>query len=248
MEEKLKQMEQYLNNERQTFIEYKDFIDVSTFQRLKDMMNSYSKNKVKECFERTDIAGKQFDIEYPCVHCLKPVREQVSKSKLFSYLECKEVQLCYDCKEEDRKKERERLNAFLEKQREENIKLNNQLYDFWLSPDALEEKQDIKNLIYSRTYDIKGYLQLIIGNANKWELRDYVNNQLSYKMFLTTPYWKEVSQLAKRKAKFSCQLCGSKENLNVHHKTYEHKGTEINHLEDLIVLCQNCHSKFHEVK
>ena len=29
-------------------------------------------------------------------------------------------------------------------------------------------------------------------------------------------------------------------------KNYEHHGEEHNHLDDLIVLCSGCHSKFHD--
>jgi 5-methylcytosine-specific restriction endonuclease McrA len=33
--------------------------------------------------------------------------------------------------------------------------------------------------------------------------------------------------------------------VNVHHRTYEHHGEEHQYLDDLILLCHPCHSKFH---
>jgi len=46
----------------------------------------------------------------------------------------------------------------------------------------------------------------------------------------------------------TCEICGekSKKLLNVHHKNYDNKGNELFHLTDLVVLCFNCHHKFHE--
>ena len=52
----------------------------------------------------------------------------------------------------------------------------------------------------------------------------------------------------KFKCGFICQECLKPFNvyhLNTHHKTYIHHGEEIDHLEDLIVLCQECHEKEH---
>jgi len=69
---------------------------------------------------------------------------------------------------------------------------------------------------------------------------------MEYSDFLKTPYWKGVSEKKKSQAEFKCQLCSSNANLATHHRTYETHGYEINYLKDLIVLCKECHSKFHE--
>lgn len=52
----------------------------------------------------------------------------------------------------------------------------------------------------------------------------------------------------KKRAKFRCQLCNSPLDLQAHHRTYEHKGDELNHLNDLICLCKKCHKNFHAVE
>ena len=68
---------------------------------------------------------------------------------------------------------------------------------------------------------------------------------MKYRDFLNTPYWKIVAAYVKYKAKFKCQICGKSGVLNVHHRNYEHHGTEVYHTEDLICLCDECHNLYH---
>jgi hypothetical protein len=72
--------------------------------------------------------------------------------------------------------------------------------------------------------------------------------QSQYQAYLLTPYWREVSRAVKKRAGFRCQLCNSPLDLQAHHRTYEHKGDELNHLNDLICLCKKCHKNFHAVE
>lgn len=70
--------------------------------------------------------------------------------------------------------------------------------------------------------------------------------EMKYEDFLQTDYWKMVSEQARINAHFKCQLCGCKDKkLNVHHNTYEHRGEEFKHMEDLICLCEDCHNFYH---
>ena len=70
--------------------------------------------------------------------------------------------------------------------------------------------------------------------------------EMEYDQFLNTEYWKKVRQAKLRACGHKCQLCGSKRNLHIHHNSYEHHGEEDKHLEDLIVLCSDCHALFHQ--
>jgi len=70
--------------------------------------------------------------------------------------------------------------------------------------------------------------------------------EMPYEEFLGTIYWDIVRRYVLWKRKFICGLCNSDGQLNVHHKTYDHRGEEYLFLEDLIVLCQPCHAKFHD--
>jgi hypothetical protein len=68
---------------------------------------------------------------------------------------------------------------------------------------------------------------------------------MPYKEYLQTPHWKRRREDKLRVAGRSCQLCNrSSVVLNVHHRTYERLGEELD--GDLIVLCRACHSTFHE--
>jgi hypothetical protein len=46
-----------------------------------------------------------------------------------------------------------------------------------------------------------------------------------------------------KRARFQCQRCGSKNGLEVHHKSYERLGDERD--DDLEALCRQCHSEHH---
>lgn len=242
MEERLNAMEEYLKNEKQIFIKYEDKIDSTSFCKLQEMMNTYQKTKVKECFERSDIHGITFLVEYPCVICKNTKTERVSKTQLFELLEHKHVQLCDECLDKQREEYKEKTKKIEEINRELAKENEDEFFNEWLNPDYSLTKEAIKNP-YNARNDIYNSLWFI----DQTKIKDYVNNQMTYKQYLSTPYWQLVSMLAKRKAKYKCQLCGSDENLNTHHRSYKHKGFEIRHMEDLIVLCQDCHSKFHEV-
>lgn len=71
-------------------------------------------------------------------------------------------------------------------------------------------------------------------------------NNLPYNEFLSSEYWRTVAAYVKERDK-NCQLCGSDYYLQVHHLTYEHRGKEVNHLQDLTTLCGNCHKAEHGI-
>lgn len=65
----------------------------------------------------------------------------------------------------------------------------------------------------------------------------------SYHKYLETDGWQERRQNALEAAGWRCQVCNNSERLEVHHRTYKNLGNET--LDDVIVLCRGCHSKFH---
>jgi hypothetical protein len=69
-------------------------------------------------------------------------------------------------------------------------------------------------------------------------------NKLQYQEYLQSSHWRTMRRKALENAEHSCQLCNSDSALNVHHRTYERLGRE--RLTDLIVLCRDCHAKFHD--
>jgi len=111
----------------------------------------------------------------------------------------------------------------------ENIKINklkekliNEIFNDWLDYD---EKQ---NNVYNKINDTKELKKL---------------KEMPYKKYLQTEHWDNKRKGALYRAKYKCQLCSDKENLQVHHNTYENRGQEKD--EDLVVLCEICHAKFH---
>lgn len=72
-------------------------------------------------------------------------------------------------------------------------------------------------------------------------------NYSDYQAFLNSGYWQEVRKLVLERDNHTCQECGSQSSLHVHHLTYEHHGDELNHPEDLVVLCKTCHADAHGI-
>lgn len=59
--------------------------------------------------------------------------------------------------------------------------------------------------------------------------------------FYTTAYWASLSTYIKNEAGKVCQKCGkSGVRLNTVYKTYKHVGYELQHLDDLQCLCEDC--------
>lgn len=71
-----------------------------------------------------------------------------------------------------------------------------------------------------------------------------------YNEYLNTPLWKYQASILKLYAHFTCEMCGNKFSpnvLRVHHKTYEHIGSEIYYPDDMQVLCVRCHMAVHNI-
>lgn len=75
-------------------------------------------------------------------------------------------------------------------------------------------------------------------------LNALVRNFMPYDAYLRSEWWMCVRKAALERAGHRCQVCNASERLNVHHRTYEARGCES--LDDLTVLCRDCHGLFHE--
>ncbi|MCF6331040.1 MAG: HNH endonuclease [Sulfurimonas sp.] len=104
-------------------------------------------------------------------------------------------------------------------------------------------KKDIKKKM--PTFDeIKDYL----SKCKRYEEDKYNSNMFmsaaDKKTYLQSEDWHELKQKLKSLQGNKCCLCKSKNNLNVHHITYERLGNE--ELSDLRLLCRKCHIRQHE--
>ena len=61
--------------------------------------------------------------------------------------------------------------------------------------------------------------------------------------YLMSDHWLATKEEKLTQSEYMCNLCASKDRLEVHHRTYERLGCEL--MKDLAVLCHNCHQKFH---
>lgn len=70
------------------------------------------------------------------------------------------------------------------------------------------------------------------------------SRRMVYREYLRSSHWQTVRLQALQNANYRCQLCSSKARLQVHHNTYRNLGHEAS--QDLIVLCDDCHTWFHQ--
>lgn len=65
-----------------------------------------------------------------------------------------------------------------------------------------------------------------------------------YDEFMQSDAWRDIRAIMLDIYNHKCDTCGSPNNLQVHHKTYERFGGD-ELVTDLQVLCKNCHARVH---
>ena len=76
------------------------------------------------------------------------------------------------------------------------------------------------------------------------ERTDYCEYKQAYLNYLESDQWHTIRNIVLMRAKHKCEKCGSREHLQTHHLNYNTVFNES--LNDLILLCRNCHSRFHD--
>lgn len=72
-----------------------------------------------------------------------------------------------------------------------------------------------------------------------------------YKDYTNSPLWKYTSSHIKCSRGYTCEKCGAKlppNGLVVHHKSYEHIGSELQYQNDVQLLCTYCHMDTHGIR
>ena len=72
-----------------------------------------------------------------------------------------------------------------------------------------------------------------------------------YKEYTYSPAWRYVSGVIKLIHDYTCDKCEQQFNpahLVVHHISYAHLGSELDNLDDVAVLCTDCHMKAHGIR
>ncbi len=121
--------------------------------------------------------------------------------------------------------------------------------DRYLSEDdLLPSSQRNSDIIIRRWKEINDYFKY----ASSLDIENYIRNyypsriKKEYNKFLLLPYWIIIADVVKLRANFLCLLDFThKERLNVHHGGYEIHGLELQNVNLLLCLCEDCHNKFH---
>lgn len=71
----------------------------------------------------------------------------------------------------------------------------------------------------------------------------YNTRKMVYRDYLQTPEWAAIRERIQRRDGRKCKICGGTEELQIHHKSYDHRGRE--DPRDLITLCGGCHASTH---
>lgn len=117
-----------------------------------------------------------------------------------------------------------------------------------------DKNKEILNMIYwiDKELIAPDYITEESIDEQYIKLKQYMNNDIEtifknmpYQLFLISPYWKIIRNYKKLITGNKCQLCSNTKYLHVHHNNYKNKGLEYKNLDDLIVLCNVCHAKFH---
>lgn len=119
-----------------------------------------------------------------------------------------------------------------------------------LSREELEKKYLellIKSVADKKTARLSGTLGAIISQNKQKQKKDDYKEQ--YKLQLEHPLWLKKRQIILDRDNHKCMLCGSSENLQVHHTKYS-KGKKAWEYPNstLVTLCRNCHQKVHDDK
>ena len=216
------------------------------------IMDMYQEHKVAimdACYEPDTLNANLFIVEMKCIGEKRVRREEkvggcgnicireVSKTGLRNYLR-EQSFLCETCVNNEKMQRKNQC-----KKNEETRESNTDFYiEHYLDPESswkseCKQRERFDN-VSPRMFDWKYDSKRICDHIKR----------MPYGEFLKTPYWKALSQQAKYKSKFKCQLCNSSEKLETHHRTYDFHGQEHEYegFKQLIVLCRECHGKFHE--
>lgn len=236
MEEKLKKLEEFLTPKSDYFYNPGDFITAEEIDVILKFPQAMRKNLmpgIPNGVSRTSKNFYRYSAELRCRKCGEKVLfENITKNQLLEKISSKRWGcVCDICKQKEID-ERSRQRSAYEAERLRQLPM-------FLSPN---------NSFCPEVKPWKRYS--LLRNILPFFEQDFTQyaedlKALSYHDFLKTPYWDAISQKVRQQYHYMCSLCGRKEGLNVHHKTYIHHGYEAYHLEDLICLCAKCHSKFH---
>lgn len=223
------------------YIEDGDFIDNRTFRLLALSPINKMRTLFKKGSGKNNSEPKQYHVELQCPKCKQMYLLTLSFSKLYEYmraftgsksykndLHCERCQLINSQQKREQEKEaKEQYLVRLEERTQNYI-------ETYLNPDIRWKKGTPWHEKWEE----------VTQDVNRTKVAEYIQS-MDYHDFLNTLYWKTIAEKKKYRDK-KCAVCNSTENLNVHHRTYEHHGQELRYMwQDLVCLCHECHEKYH---
>jgi len=239
----------YLEDRRKNiafFIKQNELISIEEIEKLRILYKEYDKYELDNCFEKTELKGSTFLVEAKCERCKLVIKKEIPKTKLIEYLKEGKKQfryehICKDCKNrEEENEKKERIEYW--KNREEDKNKNTIIFIKELFNNESKWSKDNDNY----------YNKIFYAEVDDEKIESYIKEEYStkakYQLFLQTPYWRHIAHEKRKKEGFKCELCGSNESLNVHHKNnYEDFGKEKRNIKKLVLLCHECHQKQHNI-
>lgn len=109
---------------------------------------------------------------------------------------------------------------------------------------------DVKPSDYLITLYENGYFKDKDLRTRKQRLRaglvkDRKVNYRDYNKYIKSSSWLRIRDIVLFRDNGKCAVCGSTNNLHIHHKTYNNLFNEEKHLDELITLCRKCHDNIH---
>lgn len=228
--------------EKTHFINIGMKIENDLLRKLQKLVKETSLQIVTDCIEGSNdfqTNRTSYNVEVNCKTCGKKMYKQLSKTKLKDVLANNLDFDCPECFENYLNKQSIKGKEYREQLKQRKQQYTKIVIENYINPACSWKEEIPKEDYYSRLGNFMYY-------ADEAEIAEKIK-ELDYRDFLQTPYWKAIAYEKKKKANFRCELCNKKGLLNVHHKTYERHGYEFYNLKDLIVLCDDCHKKFHEI-
>jgi len=186
----------------------------------------------------------KYSLEYYCSVCdqlfLSPFSRSKSIEVLKNYRNEREPSVtCSACAERKKLADKERKKRDHEEEREKFISEKPRRIELILSGLLNPEGE----------WKVSSSLWFDSINIHPSDREDFAKLvcQMPYSEFLRTPYWRAVATHVKYKAGRKCQVCGSRENLAAHHRSYALHGYEHTWkgLKELTCLCDGCHKAHH---
>lgn len=223
----LKPAEGWVDGRDKITLEFQAFLLRTEFSSKRTKIASIFKFNQVYTVETRCICGIIFESK----HTKRKMLEQIGITKGYTEIRCPS---CIRVQKEESKK----ISIGCAAKNAEVLSRNTESFIFhFLDPNKKWTTKSLKQAFW----DMLSHYQ----SSNSEPIKKYIKS-LDYYDFLKTPYWAAVAYRLKAYSGFKCSLCSSSENLRAHHNTYSNHGNEIEtYKDDLICLCENCHSTFH---